>query len=84
MLISEQVDNASRARADFLAAKRGLQDAVRNITAHMTQMSAAIAVAQGLGERFDKAELAEWQTMQAEAQAALREHGETIKALMGE
>ena len=33
---------------------------------------------------FDKAELAEWQTMQAEAQAALREHGETIKALMGE
>ena len=83
MLISEQVDKARRCREDFLAAKRGLQDAVRSINAHMTQMGSAIAVAEVL-PAFDKAELAEWQTMQAEAQAALREHGETIKALMGE
>lgn len=81
MLISEKLDRADRCRNDFLAAKRGLQSAVASITANMAQMSAAIAAAQGL---VDAEELAEWQAMHAEAQAALREHGETIKALMGE
>lgn len=81
MLISEKLDTAQRCRNDFLAAKRGLQSAVASITANMAQMSAAIAAAQGL---VDAEELAEWQAMHAEAQAALAQHADAIAALVGE
>ena len=84
MLISEKLDRARRCRENFLAARNGLKSAVGSIKANMTQMSAAIAAAQGLGDGIDHAELAEWEGLFAEATAALAEHAETITTLMGE
>ena len=86
--ITERRDQASRCRADFLASKSRVKDAVATITTQLAAIgtvaatgSALLAEAPDCG--LSEAEVAEWQQLVTDAQTAMGQYAAMIDALLG-
>ena len=81
--ISEQADLAVRARADYLAAKRGFASDVASVQAHLALLAGAIGAGESVEKNLQEGELDQWRAMHTQASEALGSYATLISQLGG-